>query len=944
MVHRLLARVRLILASRRSPDMRVRTGWWIAAFTLLGLVWLFPPTRLPVTVLWATVNICYVIGAIGWGCFHPRSLLSVREISLRWSVLLTLFAALIMFSQFYGVLDQVRPQTAGPNHIAAVLIVAVVLLCPVLFTLILGLGILGAMVGAFAMRRATNVKQATSSAVVFWYSASMILALWATVSQHRSDLRQMYAFSIPLLTVAFCRLADGREAPLTIAGHGLVQRVEAVLILRRLRRGRWRTLDLRGAALGLLAAVMMLGAPTALIKPLKTMALSILMQVRAASSSQIHLGDDGPIAQLAHRNDIVILDMDAAIRYQIVHGSSEAAVQAEIIDRLHKWGAGQIVLPSPLVHSKRYEPVTNQAPPDETAVSHCRRDIPLLSEAMKRAGDSLLFTLPPTHHRYIQTGSDYDALDDSLLEPLFQASSHIGAAELPLSDRVGLPIIPNRLSARHNTINVPVLIAMQRHRPARRSALTPVAPDADDFVVRRQTQDVPGHVESHEDTQATEIQPESQSVVANLPLISSEGVLVNFLGNGPQYDFEHIDYSTLLNNQLIHANGQDGAEGLGQGNWQTPQKFFHAGQTVFLDSVLHPLAMTPLGVMSQQEVLAYATATLLSQSSILPVTTASLVVVTLFMGLCIGATCFRRDPLDAIWRATIPMFLLAMISLCLFEFGGIWLDPILPLGTAIIALTLVTQLSFAQERSERRRTRALFQRFVASDQLDNWLAMPEDALALGGKRQTVCVLFADVRNFTRFAEQNEADKVIEVINVYMSGLTEALHRYGGVLDKYTGDGLMAWFPIQSDVQPDLKNAVSAALAMRDAALAISAQMPPGEQLDIGIGLHYGDAVVGLVGSEKLQINWTALGHTVVVSARLQTIAAGGEVVISESLYEALSGAFAVEEGQPVMVKGLSIPVRPYRVIGSASPDHEAPPSMPPPVRALPAPPEVGSRE
>jgi adenylate cyclase len=281
-----------------------------------------------------------------------------------------------------------------------------------------------------------------------------------------------------------------------------------------------------------------------------------------------------------------------------------------------------------------------------------------------------------------------------------------------------------------------------------------------------------------------------------------------------------------------------------------------------------------------------------------------------------------------------------MISLGLFIVGGIWLDPVLPLGTALITLPVVTQLSFAQERNERRRTRALFQRFVASDQLDNWLAMPEDALALGGKRQTVCVVFADARNFTHFAELNEADKVIEVINAYMSGLTEALHRHGGVLDKYTGDGLMAWFPVKESPFDDLKNAVEAALAMRDAAIEIARELPLAEQLEIGFGLHYGDAVVGLVGSEKLQINWTAMGRTVVVSARLQTIAGGGEVVISERLYEATAGAFAVVEGEPVMVKGLSAPVRPFRVLGATPAGNPALVPATPSARSLPSPPSA----
>jgi class 3 adenylate cyclase len=925
MVHRLRTLLSFVLAPRRSPDMRVRTAWWIGLFVLLGLCWSQPPISMAVSIMWLIVNVLYLAGAVGWSCFHPRSLLGVREISLRWSVLLTLLAALILFSQLYGALDQLRPTTEGPNHLAAVILVVTVLVCPLLFVLILGLGLLGATVGAFAMRRSPNIKQSARSAVVFWFIASMVLALWATVSQHHSDLRQLYSYSIPLLTVAFCRLADGPEAPLARSGHSLVQRVEAVLILRRLRRGRWNTLDLRGAALGLLSALLMLSAPLALITPLKTMALATLIQVRSASVESLHFDFDASssLIQLEHRDDIVLLNLDDATRYRILHGSSEAAIQAAVIRKLSGWGVREIVLPSPLVHSARYEPVTNQPSPDEPAVHRCRRDMHLLSEAVQRPNAMVITTLPPMHHRFTQTGSDYDAMGDPLLQPLYNASATIAAGELPLSDRVRLPIIPSHVSGPHARTALPILIALDRNS-IDHNKITRDKTNHDQPEIRR-------HTDIYSDVALSSV------LGSHMPLISTDGVLVNFFGKGPQYDFLHIDYATLLHDEMIHANGPGMADGLGRSQWEDSHTFFHRGQVVLLDSVQHPLAMTPLGIMSQPEVLAYATSTLLARTFISPVTPASLIVMTLLMGLAIGGACFRRDPLDAIWRAAIPMFLVALTSLSMFEFVGIWLDPILPLGTAIIALTMVTQLSFAQERSDRRRTRALFQRFVASDQLDNWLAMPEDALALGGKRQTVCVLFADVRNFTHFAEQNEADKVIEVINAYMSGLTDALHRFGGVLDKYTGDGLMAWFPIKEDARKDLKNSVDAALAMRDAALTISTQMPPAEQLDIGIGLHFGDAVVGLVGNEKLQINWTALGHTVVVSARLQTIASGGEVVISESLYEAIAGAFAVVEGVPVMVKGLSIPVRPYRVIGSAPNDDGALVAVPP-ARVLSAPP------
>src|ERR1700685_3639144 len=105
MIQRIRALIVLAVEPRRSPNMRIRARWWICVFTLLGLGLMLPTTRLLVEITWTAVNGLYLLGAVVWCCFHPRSLLGVREISLRWSVLLTILAGLILFSQLYGVLE-----------------------------------------------------------------------------------------------------------------------------------------------------------------------------------------------------------------------------------------------------------------------------------------------------------------------------------------------------------------------------------------------------------------------------------------------------------------------------------------------------------------------------------------------------------------------------------------------------------------------------------------------------------------------------------------------------------------------------------------------------------------------------------------------------------------------------------------------------------------------
>jgi adenylate cyclase len=157
--------------------------------------------------------------------------------------------------------------------------------------------------------------------------------------------------------------------------------------------------------------------------------------------------------------------------------------------------------------------------------------------------------------------------------------------------------------------------------------------------------------------------------------------------------------------------------------------------------------------------------------------------------------------------------------------------------------------------------------------------------------------------------------VIEATNDYLTALTEAVHAQGGILDKYTGDGLMALFLTRGETPRDtVQRALWAALEMQRAASAVSeARATAGlTALAFGIGLHYGEAVVGFVGHPN-RLDYTALGHTVVVSQRLQSIAGGGEVVVSEAVGGLLGGEVPLRAGDPVTVKGLSAPVVPYRL-------------------------------
>ena len=179
---------------------------------------------------------------------------------------------------------------------------------------------------------------------------------------------------------------------------------------------------------------------------------------------------------------------------------------------------------------------------------------------------------------------------------------------------------------------------------------------------------------------------------------------------------------------------------------------------------------------------------------------------------------------------------------------------------------------------------------------------------LGGVRQVISALHADVRGYTTLAEDRIPEEVVELLVHYHGAAVRALQAAGGMLDRFIGDAVLALWNAPQPQEQHVRMAFRGALAMRGATIAA------GNDLGYGIGVHTGEAVVGNIGSEQY-MNYTAIGDTVNVTARLQAAAAAGEVVCSAAALEAAGpGVHAVPLGA-LTVKGRKQPVEAYRVEG-----------------------------
>jgi adenylate cyclase len=258
------------------------------------------------------------------------------------------------------------------------------------------------------------------------------------------------------------------------------------------------------------------------------------------------------------------------------------------------------------------------------------------------------------------------------------------------------------------------------------------------------------------------------------------------------------------------------------------------------------------------------------------------------------------------------------------------IEPELPeRGTVNLSLSL-SPLKDARQRTtgvaivmddltERRRLEArtryirdVLMSYLAPQVAEQLLADPEK-LRLGGERRIVTTFFADIRGFTTFSERLDPERLMDVLNHYLSLGAEAVFLQEGTLDKFQGDMVMAFFNAPVDQEDHALRAVRAALAMRTDIQIYHQQVDPAYRLNFGIGINTGEAVVGNVGTAQIK-NYTIIGDSVNLAKRLQEEAAPNQILLGSSTYELVKDYVEARELAPTQVKGRAAFERVYELV------------------------------
>ncbi|MDP1713325.1 MAG: adenylate/guanylate cyclase domain-containing protein [Anaerolineales bacterium] len=237
------------------------------------------------------------------------------------------------------------------------------------------------------------------------------------------------------------------------------------------------------------------------------------------------------------------------------------------------------------------------------------------------------------------------------------------------------------------------------------------------------------------------------------------------------------------------------------------------------------------------------------------------------------------------------------------------LSPLKDAGQKTQGVAIV--LDDLTERKKLEAQRRLFERMVSPAVIEQ---LDPNSLQLGGKRVDITVLFADIRGFTTYSEKKAPEKLVRILNRYLAAMAEAVLMQEGTIDKFMGDAIMAWFnaPVP---QPDhTLRAVKTALAIRASVENLYKELPQDAHLAFGVGIHYGDAVLGLIGTDK-RLEYTAISDSVNTAKRIQENSANNQILISKDAYERVKKQVEAKPHAEMKVKGKVHPLEVFTVLG-----------------------------
>ncbi len=396
---------------------------------------------------------------------------------------------------------------------------------------------------------------------------------------------------------------------------------------------------------------------------------------------------------------------------------------------------------------------------------------------------------------------------------------------------------------------------------------------------------------------------------SEIPLDLSNQMIIKY--HGPTGTYPSYSIAAIINSYLQLQEGKPP---------QIPPETFK-GKVVFIGGSapgildLRPTPFSP--VCPGAEILATALDNLLQNDFIrIP----SPFVSFLFIGLLSLITAVGSSVLKKIWM-TIPfaLFCLALVaSMTSLAFGwGYWLEFVAPGFAVVLSFTGAMVLSYSFEGRQKRFIKSVFRHYLSPDVIERVLEDPS-LLRLGGERRTITSFFSDVAGFTSISESLSPEELVHLLNDFLSEMTDIILSYGGTLDKYEGDAIIAFWNAPLDQPDHAVRACRAAIECQKRLGELRSEFvkKSGHELFMRIGLNSGPAVVGNMGSHS-RFDYTAMGDTINMASRLEGACKhyAVPILVGENTYLMAKDVITAREVDLIRVVGKNKPERVYQILG-----------------------------
>lgn len=387
-----------------------------------------------------------------------------------------------------------------------------------------------------------------------------------------------------------------------------------------------------------------------------------------------------------------------------------------------------------------------------------------------------------------------------------------------------------------------------------------------------------------------------------IPLVDGSKMLINYIdgpkGAGGTLNFPVTSFADVLTGNVDPAVFNDKivligamASGLGDTFW------------------------TPMGRMVRGvEVHASASSTILGGNFLRPAAYATNIFLIMALTILGGLAVLR---LPTRWSVLLNLVFVSgyfLVAFTLFD-RGLVVNMFYP-PLAIVGVFLGnTTYNVTTERSEKRALTQTFGRFVSPPVAGKILnALEEGELKLGGKEHDVTVLFADVRGFTGISEEMPPERLVQVLNIYLSVLIDAILNNRGIINKFGGDSVMAVWNVPVECPTHTLLAVKASIQAQRSIKNLRETKKNLPEMVFGMGINTGIAVAGNLGS-KDRLEYSVIGDTVNIAAKLAGAAPGGKIWLGAAAFQQVKDYVATKTLDRLVVRGKKEPVEAYEVTG-----------------------------